>query len=301
MTPTDAAEKNIWSDDIKVTALLAGICLVLFVTRRPTAPIASFAEVGLRVVFLAPLLIFLAWKIRKPALVAGASILPFAWQAAEDTLNRTPNPPGFVHYPTAGKVLVIMLTVVAVAWIGRGRWTQYGITLRFRQGTVTRALIIVLGVVIFEIALAFLLVKTGIVSHQELQRQSAVGKMPLWQAALFQFVLVGIAEEFANRGFLQTHIDRLFGTTIRIWDAELGWGFLITALLFTAAHMLEARTWPLHFIWMPEQFVFIFPFSLLVGYLRAYTGTLVPAILVHGMWDGMGDVVLPYLFLHSII
>jgi membrane protease YdiL (CAAX protease family) len=89
---------------------------------------------------------------------------------------------------------------------------------------------------------------------------------------LWHLLPVGYAEEFFYRGWMQTHLDRSMGTRWRVLGADLGPGFLWTAVLFTLGHTLVEPQW-----WQP----FIFFPALIFGWLRARTGTILAGTLFH--------------------
>jgi hypothetical protein len=89
---------------------------------------------------------------------------------------------------------------------------------------------------------------------------------------LFQLLLVAIPEEFFFRGYFQSTIDRVFTSRKRLLGVDVGWGFLITAVVFAIAHTIVAYQW-----W---HFSIFFP-ALLFGYLRLKTGSITAPILFH--------------------
>ena len=89
---------------------------------------------------------------------------------------------------------------------------------------------------------------------------------------LWHLLPVGYAEEFFYRGWMQTHLDRSFGTRWTVFGARLGPGWIWTAVLFTAGHSLVEAHW-----WQP---FIVFP-ALLFGWLRARTGNILAGTLFH--------------------
>lgn len=69
---------------------------------------------------------------------------------------------------------------------------------------------------------------------------------------------------------------------------------LVSALLFALVHLirLDLETLCLEFSFQPYRItVFLY------GYLRAYTGSVWPCIALHGLWNGLGNL-LGYLAPH---
>lgn len=93
-----------------------------------------------------------------------------------------------------------------------------------------------------------------------------------WKFAATQILMVALPEEFFFRGYMQTSLDRLWGVKWRILGVDLGWGWIITAIVFTIAHTLVFYQW-----W---HFSIFFP-AILFGYLRARSGGIFAPILFH--------------------
>ncbi|MFO1463190.1 MAG: type II CAAX endopeptidase family protein [bacterium] len=96
----------------------------------------------------------------------------------------------------------------------------------------------------------------------------------LAKAALFQFLLVGIPEEFFYRGYLQTMLDRVWGRPWRLFGAQLGWALPVTSFLFALSHSLIVLRW-----W---HFSIFFP-SLAFGWLKEKTGSITAGALFHAL------------------
>jgi membrane protease YdiL (CAAX protease family) len=87
-----------------------------------------------------------------------------------------------------------------------------------------------------------------------------------------QLLLVALPEEAFFRGYVQTRLQQIFKPRWRIFGAHLGWGWILTSILFAASHSIILYQW-----W---HFAIFFP-SLLFGYLREKTGGLIAPILFH--------------------
>ena len=89
-----------------------------------------------------------------------------------------------------------------------------------------------------------------------------------------QLLGVALSEEFFFRGYLQSSLDKIYGTPIKILGAEVGLGLLISSAIFAAGHFLT--------IPVIGRLSVFFP-SLLFGWLRARTGGVAAPILFHAM------------------
>lgn len=97
---------------------------------------------------------------------------------------------------------------------------------------------------------------------------------PGWNFLMTQVILVALPEEFFYRGYLQGVLDRAFGRPWRLLGAQIGWGWIVAALLFAVSHTIAAYQW-----W---HFAIFFP-GLLFGYLRARTNGLLAPIGIHAI------------------
>jgi membrane protease YdiL (CAAX protease family) len=100
------------------------------------------------------------------------------------------------------------------------------------------------------------------------------------QIVLFVWVFSSIIEEVFTRGFLQGHLSVLSGKYFRLLFLRIELPVMISALFFACMHFVllfagvDATT-------MTITFLFTLSIGLMAGYLRAKTGSLIPAIAVH--------------------
>jgi membrane protease YdiL (CAAX protease family) len=91
--------------------------------------------------------------------------------------------------------------------------------------------------------------------------------------AVDQIVVIGLSEEFFFRGYLQTHLDRVFGRPYRFAGAQWGAGLILAALLFGLCHIVLGN-------WTRMQVAF---FGLFVGWLRERTDSIAVPAVYHGV------------------
>ena len=90
----------------------------------------------------------------------------------------------------------------------------------------------------------------------------------------YQLLMVALPEEFFFRGYLQSTLNCLWPKRWRILGAVVGPAWIITALVFAAAHSFV--------VWQWWHFSIFFP-ALVFGWLREKTGTLTAPILWHAL------------------
>ncbi len=89
---------------------------------------------------------------------------------------------------------------------------------------------------------------------------------------VIQLGLVALPEEHFFRGYLQSRLDRRWGTPFRLLGTPVGWGLLAASAAFALLHPI--------LIPGPHRLLVFFP-ALLFGWLRARQGHLGAAVLVH--------------------
>lgn len=98
-------------------------------------------------------------------------------------------------------------------------------------------------------------------------------KSPLDEVA-GQLLVVALPEEAFFRGYLQTRLDAAWGKRTKFLGAEIGLGWLVSAIIFAVGHLLTTP--------MPARLAVFFP-ALLFGWLRARTGGIGAGVLFHAL------------------
>lgn len=96
----------------------------------------------------------------------------------------------------------------------------------------------------------------------------------LIQAFLYHLLMVAIPEEFFYRSYMQTVLNKHFSKSVSILGIQLGYGLLLTSLLFALSHSLVSFAW-----W---HFSIFFP-SLVFGWLRDKTESITASSLFHAL------------------
>ncbi|MDH5450876.1 MAG: CPBP family intramembrane metalloprotease [Candidatus Bathyarchaeota archaeon] len=93
----------------------------------------------------------------------------------------------------------------------------------------------------------------------------------------FHMLCVGISEEGLFRGYMQTHLEKVF--TVRK-------AILIQAVLFGIWHFVW-NLYPLNVWGMIEYVLSSLFWGLVVGYFYSKARSLVPVVLIHGLWNSV--------------
>ena len=93
----------------------------------------------------------------------------------------------------------------------------------------------------------------------------------------FHTLCVGISEEGLFRGYMQSHLEKVF--TVRK-------AILIQAILFGIWHFVW-NLYPLNVWGMTEYILSSLFWGLVVGYFYSKAKSLVPVVLIHGLWNSV--------------
>ena len=141
---------------------------------------------------------------------------------------------------------------------------------------------VVIGIVMVPWVLGYHLYQTTLFDY-ELQWTWPESALMLVGYHLF---FVAIPEELFYRGYIQTRLDEVFRPKWTIFGAKLGWGWIITCVIFAIGHSLVVFQW-----W---HFAIFFP-SLVFGWMRARTGGIIAGALFHA-WSNIGVSTLDALY-----
>jgi hypothetical protein len=91
---------------------------------------------------------------------------------------------------------------------------------------------------------------------------------------LYHLLCVALPEEVFYRGYVQSYLNRVFPRNVNLLVANVGFGWLYTALLFALGHFIISLR--------PEALATFFP-GLLFGLLRERTGSIVASTAFHAL------------------
>jgi membrane protease YdiL (CAAX protease family) len=194
--------------------------------------------------------------------------------------------------------LELLLSLLAIAMFGKSKFSEYGfcqprVSQQSGEGRTRWIRISLLAPLLGIVATPLIL---GLGGHGN----PLVKNLAFPQIVLFVWVFSSIIEEVFTRGFLQGHLSVLSGRYFTLFFLRIELPVMISALFFACMHFVlllagvDATT-------MTVTFLFTLSIGLMAGYLRAKTGSLIPAIAVHmlanigGMIGGVIYTVVNYL------
>ena len=94
---------------------------------------------------------------------------------------------------------------------------------------------------------------------------------------LYHLLCVALPEEVFYRGYMQSRLNEVFRKRVRVLSAPLGFGWLLTAVLFAVGHyLIDFR---------PDTLATFFP-GLVFGWLRERTGSVLASTIFHALCNG---------------
>jgi membrane protease YdiL (CAAX protease family) len=124
--------------------------------------------------------------------------------------------------------------------------------------------------------LVFVMVRNNLLWRMGLANRE---RTPGLEFLLYQATFPGIAEELAYRGVIQSQLNGIFGRPWKMFNARLGWGFIITGVVFWAMHAFRVEGMSLSFYW--QTLTMQMMAGLVFGWLRERSSSIAPGILAH--------------------
>lgn len=233
----------------------------------------TLASFFLRLTFILILVLFITRQVK----IASKQYLGqfFLIVLVDDLLLRTVPAPIFfqeLRWNWFGKLVDFSAAVVFVVFYKGLSRKEYGITLSLEKSSLKPVVISILGFI-------FLTALSGIGGEFH---------FPSIETLLFQLTMPGLSEELIFRGILLALLNKTYGTPWKLWGANLGWGAIITTLLFGLVHGLS----------FSPSYVFQFNLGAILGtgaaglffaWLKERSKSLLPGILAHNLSNALGS------------
>jgi membrane protease YdiL (CAAX protease family) len=175
-----------------------------------------------------------------------------------------------------GKIASALFSLIVILILRKKFRIDFAFTLKQRKGSLKPTLITV-GI----------LVIVGIIV---LWWYSSKGN-PTLETHLFQLTMPGIAEELAFRGLFLGLLNNAFKKTRKIFGAEMGWGVVVTSLLFGLWHGIGFDNTS-NFYFNIEPILMTLMAGFVLAWLRERTGSLLIPVLFHNLINELGNIIM---------
>ncbi len=178
----------------------------------------------------------------------------------------------------AGQAVELLLSLLAIGILGRGRFGEYGFRRPVKSYVTRRSLprlaVAVVAALGLGAAASLAILFSGAVGNPLIKQLSFL------QIVFFVWISSSTIEEVFTRGFLQSHLSALSRFQVGLPGIRVDLPTLISAAFFGAMHLVlllsgADGTSTLIIV------LFTFSLGLLAGHHRALSGSLVPAIGLH--------------------
>jgi membrane protease YdiL (CAAX protease family) len=173
------------------------------------------------------------------------------------------------------KTPLVLLTILTISVIEKTDISAFGFTTKRFGKSLLYGLMFFLVLNLLNVVILYALtyVVTGQMAFQSYNVIPFVSAMP------FMTLCVGLSEEGLFRGYMQTHLEKLYSPGIAI---------LIQAILFGVWHFVWDLS-PLDPFGMVQYVAATFFIGLLFGYFYNKTRSLAPLVFAHGLWNSVAQ------------
>lgn len=201
---------------------------------------------------------------------------PYGLTVLWHLLTRQSAAPTYLNWTGQGLLVLVSLAAMTLLVSQAGwSWAEFGFRLSFKPGTGRAVLRYLLPLLLLELGGLAALVLGGPVSAEFL---------------LFQFSAPGLSEELLFRGVLLALLDRAFPGRVRVLGASLGWGAVVSSLLFGLAHGLHVGA-DYHLSLQLAPVVIPLVGGFVLAWCRARSGSLLLPMAVHSGLNGLAQVI----------
>ena len=175
-----------------------------------------------------------------------------------------------------GKIASALFSLITILILRKKFRIDFAFTLKQRKGSLKPTLITVgILIIIGVIALWFF---------------SSKGN-PTLETHLFQLTMPGIAEELAFRGLFLGLLNNVFKKSRKIFGAEMGWGVVVTSVLFGLWHGIGFDN-ASNFYFNIEPILMTLMAGFVLAWLRERTGSLLIPVLFHNLINELGHIIM---------
>lgn len=173
-----------------------------------------------------------------------------------------------------GKIAAALFSLIAILILRRKYPIYFAFTLKQKKGSL-RPVLRTVGIIL----IVWVIVLWLFVSKDN----------PSLEDHLFQLTIPGISEELAYRGLFLGLLNNVFKKKCIIFGAEIGWGAVVTSLIFGLVHVIGFNEASFYFdtknLFMPLMVGFI------LAWLRQKTGSLLIPVIFHNVINELSVII----------
>jgi membrane protease YdiL (CAAX protease family) len=183
-----------------------------------------------------------------------------------------------------GTELLMALLAIAVIW--RGEFRRFGFrlsgNLKIWRSVLASLPLFVLGILVGGLIASLITILVGSTPSYDF------GSPSLLQQIVKIWLLASITEEIVFRGLIQTYLSSRLSSSFSIFRIRITHAALIAAILFSLAHLV-LLTRGAGAAQMAAIVVSTLVLGVAAGYFRENTGSLIPAIIIHVLFNVWGS------------
>jgi uncharacterized protein len=185
-------------------------------------------------------------------------------------LVYAPSPPFFkqFHWNWWGKILVIVSGLIFLLFQHKNRYPDYGFTTKLYENSFKP---VVSVFVIMACLNGIMYVVEGFQGYKV-------------ETLLYQATMPGISEELFFRGIFLGFLNNSFGKPWTVFGAKMGWGVVITTLLFGLGHGLFVEK-DFHIVFNILSIIGTGIIGFILAWSKERCGSIFPAIFGHNLFN----------------
>lgn len=170
-----------------------------------------------------------------------------------------------------GKIYAILGSILFLVFYRKFKLKDYFLTFKQDKGFIKKGILIILGILIIRIIVAYFF-------HSRTEWSP--------ETLLFQFSMPGIDEEIAFRGIMLGLLTKVLKRNILILNTSV----LVTAILFGFAHGFSLSN-EFNIIFNIQPFLRTMIYGLIWGEITIKSGSILLALISHNSGNGIGNLI----------
>ncbi|MCK4663714.1 MAG: CPBP family intramembrane metalloprotease [Bacteroidales bacterium] len=230
------------------------------------------------------------------SIILGLLVFILSRYFADITTNNLPNiikPENHLGKNFIFKLFMLILSVIIILLLNGGKLYSYG----FNKGkNVNYARIIWISFILSIICLVIVIILNIFYFVITKTEPKGFDAAPFYQTIIFVWLWSSICEEVLSRGLIQGFLEPLVKFKIYVFKKNISLPVFVAALFFSCMHLSLLKT-GMSLSLVIGILISTFILGIIAGYYREKTGSLIPAILCHIVFNigGSLPIIIKYL------